>query len=193
MAVAIALLATPGREEVETVLNVHTIAARLIPGGVLGGRARTVGIGDGEVGQSERDVESSLPYSRSTVHRLDNILPSTLGGVELLGVCTVSRHTNKGDLACRRAALSISNRVRQVRDGASAASLVTLSLVEAEDVGEIHSTPRLRALAHGGIHGMVGVGVEVESVGMAAGRLVSLVQTTLQVLVHESVLGVGDV
>jgi len=53
VAVAVPLLATPGREQVETVLNVHTIAATLVPRGVLGGSAGALGVRDGQVGQAE--------------------------------------------------------------------------------------------------------------------------------------------
>ena len=53
VAVAVSLLATPGREQVKTILNLHTIAATLVPSGVLGRRAGALSVRDGQVGQAE--------------------------------------------------------------------------------------------------------------------------------------------
>jgi hypothetical protein len=44
VAVAVSLLATPGREQVETILNVDTVAATLVPSGVLRRRSRALSI-----------------------------------------------------------------------------------------------------------------------------------------------------
>lgn len=193
MTVAIALLTTPGREEVETLLNVHAVAASLVPRGVLGRRARALGIGNCEVGQSKRNVESTFPDSRSTVHCLDDVLPGTLAGVELASVCTISRHTNKSNLARRGTALRLSDGVLQIRDRAPATGLIALALGKAEHVRKVHSAQRLRALPHSSMDWMIRVRIKSQTVGIAAGGLISLVHATLQLLMGESLLAIQNV
>lgn len=84
----------------------------------------------------------------------------------------------------------MSDSALQIHDGTASSGLVALSLAETEDVGEVHGTKgRLRSLTHGSVDRVVRVGVKSESIGITASRLVSLVESTLQFLVHESRFG----
>lgn len=122
---------------------------------------------------------------------LDDVLSCSLGGIEVASVSAVSRHTHKSDLSGGRATGAVANGRYQVYAGAVATGDVALS---PEDVGEINSSKRLGgSLAHGGIHGVFQIGVEVESIGIAGGSIIAGVQFALQPLVHESVLRRGDI
>ena len=86
----------------------------------------------------------------------------------------------------------LSDRSLQIYTSTVATRLVALA---SENVGKVHGTERFeRPLAHSSINRVIRVRVEAKSVGIAAGRLVPfLFKSTLQALVHKSVLGREDI
>ena len=81
--------------------------------------------------------------------------------------------------------MSLANSRLQVDTSTVATRDIALSL---EDVGEVNRSKRLLGpLTHGSVYRMFQIGVEVQSVSIAAGRLVSRIKSALQPLVHESV------
>lgn len=102
---------------------------------------------------------------------MDDVLSRSLGGIEVGSVSAVSRHTHQSDLSGGRATGAVANCGYQVYAGAVAASDVALS---PEDAGEINTSKRLGgSLAHGSINGMFQIGVEVESIRIAGGRIIA--------------------
>lgn len=98
MRIGISLLASPLREEVQTLLNVNTLTACLVPRGSLLNRSRALRFRHNQVGETERNVEGAFEEARRRVHLTDDIIPGAFGPIEVSGVGTIGGDTNQGNL-----------------------------------------------------------------------------------------------
>jgi hypothetical protein len=127
----------PFGEAIQTVRYIDIATAGHVPRGRVLCRWRAFGIDDGQVSDTQRDVEGALVDFGGLVHQANNVAPQILLSVELAPIVAVSGNADERNLSSAGTPVGRANRVDETGAAAITAGIAIIRL-SAKKIPGVH-------------------------------------------------------